>query len=202
MSIEGQASMFKNQRLGRALVARIAAVVVVALLGGVLYAAHSAQGTRVAGGGGPGNKTVVVPTSTVLPQGNYSATPGPLANYIAELYTTGNYPSDGVPVTVKSHFVMGDWVYVVTKVHGLPNGTHTISIKCYEDGTSTEVPLSIPTSQIASDQRVVFSLRMAVPFSNIAYMARIYIDRPASDAGDSPSDPYLAGTVVFVVEMP
>jgi hypothetical protein len=191
--------MFKNQTPGRARVASIAAIAVVMLLVSVLYTAHSVQGTRGTTGGGPGNKTVVVPTATPLPHGEYNVTPGPLVNYVAELYTTGDYPSDGVPVIVKSHFVTGDWVYVVTVVHGLPNGRHTISIKWYKDVAGTEVPFYIPTSQTASDRRLVFGLPLAEPG---AYMARIYIDRPASDAGDLPSDPYLAGTVAFEVAVP
>jgi hypothetical protein len=199
MSIKGQTGMFKNQRPGRTCAASIAAVAVVALIVGVLYTMHSVQGIRAGSGGSRGNNTVVVPTPTPHLQGDYSATPGPLASYVSKLYTAGDRPSDGTPVNVKSHFVVGHWVYVSAIVHGLPKGAHTISIRWYLNGVFVELPASAQTSQTDGDKRLVFSLQYPEPGAG---MAKVYIDRPASDTSESPSDPYLAGTVVFVVEMP
>lgn len=198
MTSKGQTNMLKNQGSRRALFGGIAAVAVVALLVGVLYTMYTAHGTSSGLGSGPSTPTVVAATPTLQPQIDASATPGPLAQYIAKLYTTTTAPTEGSPVTVVSRFKVGDAIFVSLIAHGLPKGTHTISIQWYSDGSVIELPPIARTSQtINSDQRVTFVL--AYPSAGVG-MAKVYIDRPASDTGASPSDPYLAGTVIFAIE--
>jgi len=82
--------------------------------------------------------------------------------------------------------------------HGLPKGTHIISVQWYFNGIKLDFPAGAHTSQaINGDQRVAFAT--VYPNAGVG-MAKVYIDRPASDTGASPSDPYLAGTVIFAIE--
>lgn len=200
MSMKGQPNMLNLQGPRRTLAASVAAAAVVALIIGVLYTMHSVQGTRAGSGGSHGNNTVVVPTPTPHPQGDYSATPGPLANYVSKFYTTSDPPSDGNSVNVRSHFVVGDTVYVSAIVHGLPKGAHTISIRWYLNGIRVDLPPETQTgTTIDGDKRVVFALQYPSPGLGAA---KIYIDRPATDKTDDPKDPTLAGTIFFAVEMP
>ncbi len=200
MSVKGQPYMPKFDGPRRTIAASFAAVVVVALIAGVLYSLNSGHGTRAASGGGPGTSTAVVPTlsQTPLPTpGPLDLTPGPQAKYIANIVTARGRSSDGTPTQITSYFQAGDWVYVVATVHGLPNGTHVISIVWYLNGHNAELTPSTATSlTISGDKRVVFGLQY--PKAGVG-MARLYIDRPASDTSDSPSDPYLAYTVKFIV---
>lgn len=195
MSVKGQPNMLKFEGPRRTIAASIAAVAVVALIVGVLYIMRPHSGAHYF----TIPSKVVVSTPTPLPQGDYSATPGPLAKYVSKLYTTSDPPSDGRSVNVTSHFVVGDKVYVSPIVHGLPKGAHTISIRWYLNGVSIVLPTSTQTSMtIDGDKRIVFGLQYPSPGTG---MAKIYIDRPTSDTSESPTNPYLAGTVIFVVEM-
>ncbi|MGZ3681870.1 MAG: hypothetical protein ACXVDI_25200 [Ktedonobacterales bacterium] len=198
MSVKGQSNMLKIEGPRRTVAASIAAVAVVALIVGVLYSANIAHDL----GGGihmdyapPTLSKMLTPTP-----GSLGVAPGPQAKYISEIVTAGGRSSDGTPTQVKSHFLVGDYVYVLAVVRGLPKGAHTISIRWYLNGVFVELPASPQTSQtIDGDKRVIFGLQY--PSSGLG-AAKIYIDRPASDTGESPSDPSLAGTVTFVVEMP
>lgn len=128
------------------------------------------------------------------------ATPGPQSKYITQIVTAGGRSSTGTPTNVKSHFVVGDWVYVVTVVKGLPKGTHVISIAWYLSGIPLELGPSAQTSKtIDGDKSVIFGLQFPTPGLG---KAEIYIDRPANDTGDDPKNPTLADTIFFAVEMP
>ena len=198
MRVKGHTTMDKLQGPARTLVASLAAVAVVTLLVGVLYGMNVAHG-GFGGGNGLGPAPTRAPsTPTLAPGSVYSATPGPLANYVSKLYTTSNPPSDGTSVNVTSHFAVGDSVYVSAIVHGLPKGSHVISIAWYMNGIYLELPAGSATSKtIDGDKRVVFGLKFPTPGLGTA---KIFIDRPASDTSASPTNPYLAGTVIFVVE--
>ncbi|MGZ3675344.1 MAG: hypothetical protein ACXVCO_13645, partial [Ktedonobacterales bacterium] len=75
-----------------------------------------------------------------------------------------------------------------------------ISIGWYLNGVFIELPARPQTSQtIDGDKRVVFALEYPTPGMGIA---KIYIDRPVGDTSESSSDPYLAETITFDVEMP
>ncbi len=196
--------MPKIERPRRTIVASLAAVAVVALIVGVLYTMNSLQSTHAGSGGGHNNSSVVVATPTQTPAPTpypSQVTPGPQANYVSKLYTTSDPPppSNGAPANVTSHFAVGDTVYVSPFVHDLPKGEHMISIRWYLNGIFVESPTNANTSiTINGGQQVIFSLKYQAPGIG---MAKVYIDRPASDTSESPTDPSLAGTVIFVVEM-
>lgn len=192
--------MLKLQGPQRTLAVSIAAVVVVALMVGVLYSINVAHGTRAGSGSGSMSTATLAPTLTPNPFGVYGATSGPLAKYVSEIVTAGGRSADGTPTQVKTHFLVGDWVYVVAVVHGLPKGTHVISLAWYLNGLYLELPATPQTGKtIDGDKRIIFGLQF--PTGGLG-TAKIFIDRPASDTSESPSDPYLAETVTFVVEMP
>ncbi|MGZ3673201.1 MAG: hypothetical protein ACXVCO_02735 [Ktedonobacterales bacterium] len=128
------------------------------------------------------------------------ATPGAQAKFVLQIVTAGGRSSNGEPTNVKTHFLVGDYVYVLAVVRGLPKGAHIISVAWYLNGVFVELPAGAQTSQtIDGDKRVVFGLQY--PSSGLG-AAKIYIDRPASDKSDDPKDPALADTIYFAVEMP
>lgn len=128
------------------------------------------------------------------------ATPGPQAKYISNIVTAGGRSSDGNPTQVKSHFLAGDWVYVVAVARGLPKGAHVISIDWYINGISTDLGATGQTSlTINTDKKIVFGLQY--PMTGLG-MAKLFIDRPPNDKGTDPADPTLADTIYFAVEMP
>ncbi len=128
------------------------------------------------------------------------ATPGAQAKYISNMVTARGRSSDGNPTQVTSHFVQGDWVYVVATAHNLPKGAHVISIDWYINGISTDLTGTGQTSlTINTDKRIVFGLQY--PMTGLG-MAKLFIDRPPNDKGTDPADPTLADTIYFAVEMP
>ncbi len=198
MSVKGQPYMLKIEGPRRTIAASIAAVAVVALIVGVLYTMHTMQGTRAGTGSVPAVATLTpAPTLTPGAYGVYGATPGAQAKYIANIVTARGRSSEGNPTQVTSHFVQGDWVYVVATTHNLPKGTHVISIDWYINGISTEMPNSGNTSlTISTDKKIVFGLQY--PTSGLG-VAKLFIDRPANDTSESPDDPYLAEAITFSV---
>jgi hypothetical protein len=61
-----------------------------------------------------------------------------------------------------------------------------------------ELPAGSATSKtIDGDKRVIFGLQFPTPGLG---KAEIFIDRPAADTSASPTDPYLADTIAFLVE--
>ena len=201
MSVEGHTGMLKLHGPRRTLAASIAAVAVVALIIGVLYSTNIAHGTRVGEGPMP-TVTTLTPAPTLTPgaYGVYGAAPGPQAKYMATIVTAGSRSPEGNPTQVKSHFLAGDWVYVVAVVSGLPKGTHVISIDWYINGISTDLGATGQTSlTINTDKKIVFGLQY--PMTGLG-MAKLFIDRPPNDKGTDPADPTLADTIYFAVEMP
>lgn len=201
MSLKGHTNMLNLQGPRRSIAASIAAVAVVALIVGVLYSMHSIPGTQAGSGGGRNTSTVVVPTPEKTPPPtpgplghNFYQTPGPLAKYMSEVQTADSRSTD---ITAYStYFHAGDWVYVEAMAKGLPKGTHTISIVWYLNGVRLELSSNQTSTAINGDQRVFFGL--AYPTPGVG-MAKLYIDRPASDTSEATNDPRLAYTLKFVV---
>src|SRR5689334_9963056 len=136
----------------------MAAIAVVALLVGPLYTMYTARSIPAGLGSKPNTPTVHVgaPTPTPYPQGNYSATPGPQAQYISKLYTT-SAPSTNGSSADTSHLMVGDTAYVSPIAHGLPTGrrtiSSTISIQWYLNGIVLVLPASAHTSQTINGDR-------------------------------------------------
>ena len=151
--------------------------------------------------GGPvGHQLTPIVFSTANVPVTPVATPGPQSKFVQNVVTSTAKDLSNLPTNPTSHFLVGSTVFVTMLVRSPAGQTHTISIRWFLQGTYLALPNDWHTSkQVDHDQQVFFSL--SVPSAGLG-MAKIYLDRPASDAGDAPNDPYLAATIYFAVEMP
>jgi hypothetical protein len=142
------------------------------------------------------------------------ATPGKPSTagvkFIASVTTSKRIDSSYQAVDVTSHFLVGDTVYVVVQVRGMPQGKHTLCANWYLNGEYLPLPSSSQTCATLSnvqnggqdsgpDHSVAFNL--PYPQAGVG-MARIYWDRPANDTDTSADDPTLVSTIVFGIFMP
>jgi hypothetical protein len=124
-------------------------------------------------------------------------TPGPAGKYVLSIVTRSAVDQGMGYAT--SRFAVGSTVYVTVVVRGLPPGTHTISITWYLGTVRLVLPPNGLSEPATGDTQVTFGLKYSSPGIG---MARIYVDRPASDNSDSPTDPYLAQSIRFAVLPP
>lgn len=125
------------------------------------------------------------------------ATVGPAGTYVHGVYTATLQGQTYVPTT---HFNVGQFVYVVVPVTGLPKGQqHVLTIRWYLAG----VDLGIQNLKDANlVQRVppptgdgiVFKINY--PAAGVGE-AKIFWDLPANDDGTAPNDPHLAAAIMF-----
>lgn len=143
----------------------------------------------------------VTPVATMGPQGVGTGNGKLGAKYISSVTTSKRIDSSINPVTVTSHFLTGDTVYVVVDVRNAPTGTNTLCINWYLNGQYLQLPATSETCKSMTDQNqnVVFYITYGQPAVG---MARIYWNRPANDTNTGPNDPNLAATIIFGVFEP
>lgn len=129
------------------------------------------------------------------------ATPGPNKT-VTHVVTAQGVDSGLNALNPTSHFLVGQNVYVVVSVRGIPKGQqHTVSIVWYLDGNDIQLADSSKLKQpVSGDSNIFFALNFTSPGTG---MARVYFDRPNPDPnGNSDTDPYLGATIKFGVLMP
>jgi hypothetical protein len=175
----------------RRLVASAAILVVVGLLGALFAAfAHSRNDTHRASGGYNSSPTAMAPAST----------PGPAAKYIVMVVTARAIDSNFAPIDVTSHFPVGSQVHLVIQVRNLTAGEkHTVSVRWFLNGTDMQVNGGPGRTSVEATDNSNVHLALVYPATGVG-MAKIYLDRPASDNSDSDNDPSLAQTISFVIE--
>ena len=128
------------------------------------------------------------------------ATPGPAARPLAQVVTALHRQGNCSPVGPSSYFHVDDavWVFVALK-H--PEPGHTISVRWFVNGTDVNPPSADKTTLILGDNNAsaCFSLQYPTPGRG---SVKVYWDRPANDAGNSPNDPSLMATMNFAVLPP
>ncbi|MGH2515837.1 MAG: hypothetical protein ACRDHP_09290 [Ktedonobacterales bacterium] len=128
------------------------------------------------------------------------ATPGPSQKFVTNAVTAAYVDNKGVPVTPTSKFAVGAYVYVVVNVRNIPKGqSHVVSVRWFFDTVYLPISNSNTSQTVTGD----FNVDFALTYGNAGVgMAKIYFDRPASDKGDSPTDPTLAQTIRFLIVQP
>lgn len=129
------------------------------------------------------------------------ATYGPAASkHIANVVTASALDVRGVPINPTSHFLIRSTVYLGCLVQGISKGEQaTVSVHWFLQGVYLPVDAANSSVTVTKDSRVRFLLNIPTPGLG---MAKIYYNRPATDVGDSPTDPSLAATIYFAVEEP
>ncbi len=124
------------------------------------------------------------------------ATLGPAARPFVQVVTALHRQGNCSPVDPSSYFHVGDMVWVfVTLKHQAPG--HTISVHWYANETDVNPPSPDKTTLILGDNTsACFALQYPTPGKG---SVKVYWDRPANDAGDSPNDPSLRATLNFAV---
>jgi hypothetical protein len=127
------------------------------------------------------------------------ATPGPNTKYITSVTTSKRIDSNGHPIDVTSHFLVGDTVYVVVQVRNAPKGEHTVCAQWFLNGEDIRPsgqkckPIDIP------DVNVTLLLPYPQPGEGTA---RIFWDAPVADTDPPLNDPALAQTIYFGIYEP
>ena len=129
------------------------------------------------------------------------ATPGPNKT-ISHVITAQGVDVGLNALNPTSHFLVGQIVYVVVSVRGIPKGQqHIVSIRWFLDGHDVQLPSDQNLKKpVTGDSNLFFALNYTAPGVG---MAKVYLDRPNPDPnGDSDTDPYLGATIKFGVLMP
>jgi hypothetical protein len=169
----------------RSLFATVAAVVIVMLLAGTLYALSG----RLEGTSGPGR--------TPPPTG--AGVPGPQARHVPSAVAAHSVDATGAPVGQDSSFYSGDLIYIVARVQGVrPGEQHTLMIRWYVGGQRADqgLPTDSVTQAVAADGYVHFQFKLPQGIG----VAKLYWDLPAVDVSNA--DAALAQTVAFTVLPP
>jgi len=125
------------------------------------------------------------------------ATPGLAARSLSKVVTALHRQGNCSPVGPSSYFHVDDvvWVFVILKQ---PAPGHTISVHWFMNGTDVSPPSADKTTLILGDNSAsaCFALQYPTPGKG---SVKVYWDRPANDAGNSPNDPSLMATMNFSV---
>jgi hypothetical protein len=128
------------------------------------------------------------------------ATPGSQTKYVFNIVTSAGVSTNFVPINETSHFQVGQYVYVVCDVHGIPKGQkHTISIHWFYDGQDLGLQSNLGGTYQTVDSNQVVYFRLNYPYPGLG-MAKVFFDLPSTDSGDQANDPYLAGQIYFAVD--
>lgn len=127
------------------------------------------------------------------------ATAGPNSKYITSVTTSKRIDSNGHPIDVTSHFLVGDTVYVVVQVRNAPKGEHTVCAQWFLNGEDIR-----PSGQICKPINIAdVNVTLLLPYPQPGEgMARIFWDAPAGDTDPPLNDPALAQTIYFGIYEP
>jgi len=127
------------------------------------------------------------------------ATAGTASKYILNPTTARAVDNNFAPVDPTSHFTVGDPVYVVLQIRGVPKSTqHTVSVHWFLNNIDVQLPPnSLVSKQVIQDSNAYFGLQYPQPGVGVA---KLYWDRPANDTSDGSQ--YLAWTIAFAVQPP
>lgn len=128
------------------------------------------------------------------------STPGPSAKIITSAVTAHQVDSSYNPIDVTSRFTVNDTVYVVVNIVGASQkGANTLSCRWFLDGIDYNLK-SGTTVTVQPTKTNNFHGYCGLPYYQTGVgMVKIYWNKPASDSGDDPKDPYLAQTIKFGV---
>jgi hypothetical protein len=169
----------------RGLFATVAAVVIVMLLAGTLYAMRG----RLGGAGGLG--PTPPPTGVGIP--------GSQARYVPSAVAAHGVDATGAPVRQDSSFYSGALIYIVARVQGVrPGEQHTLMISWYVDGQRADqgLPTDSVKHAVTADGYVHFQFKLPQGTG----VGKLYWDLPAFDVSNA--DAALAQTVAFTVLPP
>ncbi len=126
------------------------------------------------------------------------STPGPSAKIITSAVTAHQVDSSYNPIDVTSYFTVNDTVYVVVNIVGASQkSANTLSCRWFLDGIDYNLK-SGTTVTVQPTKTNNFHGYCGLPYYQPGVgMAKIYWNKPTSDSGDAPNDPYLAQTIKF-----
>jgi hypothetical protein len=127
------------------------------------------------------------------------ATAGPAAKYVVRAVTAKGVDTSYNPISLTSRFLVGDTVYVVVQIRGVPSGSHVLSIRWLINGIDPQVPGELSHAIDRANENAYFQLQIMQPAVGTAY---VYWDRPAGDHDTSVHDPALAQVIYFGVYEP